>query len=57
MSHDDQGGRERGVQFDKEIGNHPSRLGIEVTRWFIAEQQSRGAYQGSGDSRPLAFTA
>ena len=57
MSHDDEGGRERGVQFDKEIGNHPSRLGIEVTRWFIAEQQSRGAYQGSGDSRPLAFTA
>lgn len=57
MSHDDQGGRERGVQFDEEIGDHLSRLGIEVARWFIAEQQSRAAYQGSGDSRPLAFTA
>ena len=57
MSLDDQGGRERGVQFDEEIGDHPSRLGIEVARWFIAEQQPRAAYQGSGDSRPLAFTA
>ena len=57
MGHDDQGGRESGVQFDEEIGDHLSRLGIEVARWFIAEQQPRAAYQGSGDSRPLAFTA
>ena len=45
------------VQFAKQLHNFVSGCGVEVTGWFIGQQEFRAVDQGAGDSGALTFSA
>lgn len=56
VGYDDKGDLGLRRQIQEQVQNFSAVFGVQVTCWFIAQQNRRFMYNGSGNGRPLLLS-